>query len=83
MGHAILSQDLAMIADALKIPEGYKLIGANYDAITRQVQFLVESDRLDEVPDTGMLPKLHLMVRVDQHECEHCKTTTTWFSKGY
>lgn len=83
MGHGILPLDLIAIADALKIPDGYKLVGANYDAVTRQVHFLVESSKLDEVADAGPLPRLHLMVRIDQHVCEHCTTTTTWVEKGY
>lgn len=80
MGHGILPLDLSIIADSIRLPEGYTLISAQYDDFARKVNFLVESGELAETPEGTQLPRLSLIARVDP--CPECRKITTWIEKS-
>lgn len=82
MGHAILSAELSVIADAIYLPEQYKLIGAQYDMGSRLIKFLVESDELPEDKiDGNPLPTLQMSHSAEFHPEDHTFRKITGIAK--
>jgi len=76
MGRGILSLHLDVIAGALQIPEGYKLLSIHYDAATQMTHLLIGSEHLEEPTEGASLPRLSLLDSVEYVPHEYRKVTT-------